>query len=100
MPVARRRLRGGSGCGAKAGDEPVVVDAGGVAFIASVGSEVEGDPHERTPEPRALAHGRPGVLVEDRLPFLGVPGAIVLRARRGIELVLVDACTRAVLGDG
>ena len=56
-------------------DEALVVDAGGVAFVAPVAGEVEHVPDERAPAGRVIAD-RPVVsLMHDGLPFLGMPAA-------------------------
>src|SRR5437868_483758 len=75
------------------------VSAQVIAFLALVGGEVEHHPEKCSPQPRLLLHRAVSSLVEDPLPFFGMPSAAGRRMRGRINLMLLHACASAVFTD-
>ena len=62
--------------------ETLVVAAGGVAFIATVASEIKHGPNELAPQVCASFHRLPVRFVEERLPLLRMKQAIWVGLQR------------------
>src|SRR5262245_64569660 len=76
-------------------DQALVVATADAAFVSPVAGEIGQVPDERAPDKWTGFHLRPGFLVEQRLPFLRMPLAVVARLARML-FVLQHVCSSAV----